>query len=167
MKPSFISFETDRLPIFNWNQYNKTLSCAVAKITSNNVMVSLPTSWQNLDSAEKVQHWIKQREQEAQCYCIINPSLDKFIGILLLNMEQPSKEIRLGYLLAEEFWGQKYASEVIEGLCNYCNKYFSGFKLTAGVDNTNTASIKVLVKNGFKQQDANNNDTLFFEFICN
>ena len=127
-------------------------------------MATLPPSWQNLDNLEKIQHWINEREQEGACFCIVNKSQDRLlIGLLFLYIDQSLKEIRLGYLLGEKFWGQKYASEVIEGLCTYCNEHFSGFKLIGGVETNNVASIKVLNKNGFKQQGDTINDTLFLE----
>ncbi|CAE7851289.1 unnamed protein product, partial [Symbiodinium microadriaticum] len=65
------------------------------------------------------------------------------------------KDIRLGYLLSERFWGQGFASELVRGFVSWCRQ-FNGTdtrqiaSIIGGVARTNVASKRVLVKNGFQ-----------------
>ena len=60
------------------------------------------------------------------------------------------REVRLGYLLSEDVWGQGIASELVSGFVEWCRKQTSISTIVAGVALDNPASKRVLEKNGFQ-----------------
>lgn len=87
-------------------------------------------------------------------FAIIEKSTQELIGTM---MYQPvySKAI-IGYSFDPNFWGQGYATEMVEWLLNHLKE--ERFKLVeAWVMKENIASSKVLLKNGFNKI----NQTLF------
>ena len=60
-------------------------------------------------------------------------------------------EVRLGYLLAEDAWGQGYASELVEGFVRWCRQHPPIASIAGGVARDNVASVRVLTKNGFQR----------------
>ena len=167
------SFETKRLSIIPWRQHessNDKLIKAVGFITTNNVLKTLPPSWQNLDSLPTIKNWIVEREKESHCLAIVHKSENKMIGILLLN--KPSEkdkyiDLRVGYLIAETYWKKGFASELIMGLCQLCKEDGRVDTIIGGVDPTNLGSIKVLTRNGFVPTQSSANDTThFYQYLC-
>ena len=153
------SFTTPRLQVRNWRADSTEiddLAIAVKAITTPTVMKDLPDDWQHLDSSAKVIQWILDREKESYCLGVYLVDQTHMIGIVLLSKanENPAEEadkieLRLGYLINESYWGQGYASEIIKGLCDYCQTSSPVASLIGGVDPANIGSIKVLTKNGF------------------
>jgi len=72
---------------------------------------------------------------------------DKIMGLVKL-VEYKKQSFELGYALFPDFWGQKYANEMIERFVQYACDESVGH-LTAIVDPDNTVSIKLLTKHGF------------------
>ena len=65
-------------------------------------------------------------------------------------------EVRLGYLLAEDAWGQGYASELVEAFVGWCRQHPPIASIVGGVARDNVASARVLTKSGFEQDGASN-----------
>lgn len=164
-----IFFETDRLKVLNWRQYKANsieLANAIAPVVTTNVMKTLPPSWQQLDSAQSRLAWIKEREAESFCLAICNKKNNQLIGILLLSLD--NADARVGYFIAECFWGQGFASEVVSGLCQYINDTAIAKTITGGVAPENISSVKVLLNNGFKKDTTESTiDTHFYKFTAN
>jgi len=59
------------------------------------------------------------------------------------------KSIEIGYFVAEEFWGNGIASRAVSLLLAYIKRNFDVVRIYAEVFNYNTASMRVLEKNGF------------------
>lgn len=59
------------------------------------------------------------------------------------------KSIEIGYFVAEEYWGQGIASAAVAQLINHIKDQFDVTRVYAEVFEHNTASMKVLEKNGF------------------
>lgn len=57
---------------------------------------------------------------------------------------------RVGYWLAEAFWGRGYMSEATEAVVNYCFKVLGAAKVSSGAFCENEGSLNVLAKNGFQ-----------------
>ncbi|KZL19339.1 putative succinyl-CoA transferase [Pseudovibrio axinellae] len=57
---------------------------------------------------------------------------------------------RIGYWLAEPFWGKGYMSEAAEAVVNYCFEALGASKVTSGAFEENDGSLNVLAKNGFQ-----------------
>jgi len=163
MQENTLTFQTKRLSIFNWKNWPNDLIKSISLITTTKVMASLPSNWRNLSNRQTISQWINHREKEGQCLCIVNQTDQTLIGILFIYTDNNIKEMRLGYLIGEQYWQKGFASETIKGLCEYCKIHFQGYTLIGGVASSNSASIKVLQKNGFYPQEATSNDTLFLE----
>lgn len=59
------------------------------------------------------------------------------------------KSIEIGYFLGEPFWGRGIATVAVELLLEYVKTQFDVIRVFAEVFSHNTASMKVLEKNGF------------------
>ena len=146
------------------------LSEAIRPITTEKVMETLPPEWCSLDSESKRCAWVLAREKESICLAAYLKESRSIIGIVLLTKPEEninnSIEFRLGYFIAEMFWGQGYASEIINGLCDFCEKQEEVKTITAGVSPTNPGSIKVLTKNGFQlDEEESGNEMQFYKYL--
>ena len=59
------------------------------------------------------------------------------------------KSIEIGYFLGEKFWGKGIATKAVALLLDYIKNNFDVIRIYAEVFGHNTASMKVLEKNGF------------------
>ena len=59
------------------------------------------------------------------------------------------KSIEIGYFIGEEYWGKGIATEAVALLLGYIKAHFDVIRVFAEVFDFNTASMKVLEKNGF------------------
>jgi RimJ/RimL family protein N-acetyltransferase len=59
------------------------------------------------------------------------------------------KSIEIGYFLGEAFWGKGIATFAVSLLLEYIRNHFDVIRIYAEVFSHNTASMKVLEKNGF------------------
>ena len=92
---------------------------------------------------------INERHPDVGYFSVRIKEDNKFIGLAKLVYTNP-QEAEIGYMLMPEFWGMKYASEMVQCLVNYAVTIQKIKTLIAIVDPENPASIKVLIKNGFK-----------------
>lgn len=77
--------------------------------------------------------------------------------------EKSGSVVRLGYLLSESAWGQGLASELVRGFVDWCGTVEIA-AILGGVERDNTASQRVLTKNGFMSQPtAEDHGDLVFE----
>ncbi len=70
-------------------------------------------------------------------------------------------EVRVGYVIAEEFWGRGFASELVGGLVRWCQDRTDVASIVGGVANKHPASARVLSKNGFVADSMTENETLY------
>ena len=153
------NFKTERLLIENWSRYASTIGNEteflerVISILLPEVTKTLPEGWQNVDSIDKANEWIKARNEEGEVLIVQYPAENSVVGFLFLSAEyaiDPALiDIRLGYLLSKTMWGKGLGSELIRGLVDWCQKAESIASLSGGVEITNQGSIRVLEKNGF------------------
>ena len=77
-------------------------------------------------------------------------SPETFMGLAeVYNYDPPQLKASLGCRLAEEYWGQDFATEATQLLIRYLTEHVGLKVLTAHVMVENTASAKVLLKSGF------------------
>lgn len=169
-----ISFNSHRLKVLNWRAFkNETtdLAKAIKPITTDAVMITLPSSWRSVDTQSSRIAWIEDREKESICLAVCHKKSEQMLGLLLLTQLENSvkiDDIRVGYLIAEEFWGQGFASELISGFCSFIEESGLATTITGGVDPSNIGSVKVLTKNGFvKDPEESNNNIHFYKYSCN
>ncbi len=117
------------------------------------VLQHLPPDFGPGDGSAAMPQWIAARQERAQVSLIeTGPNL---IGLLFLFRTEPAAttDLHIGYLLAEEAWGQGYATEVLNGLIDHLRD-LAPVTLRAGVAADNPASARVLIKVGFAPDEA-------------
>ena len=85
---------------------------------------------------------------------------EKFVGSISLDLNEKGLAT-LGYWLDEEYWGKGIITEAISLIIEYGMKNFSIEKIVAEVHDNNPASKKVLINNGF----INNNGGVFIKML--
>ena len=76
----------------------------------------------------------------------------KLIGSL--SVERKDDYTEIGYMLLNEYANKGIATEAVKQICPIAFKIFSLEQITANVFQSNIASIRVLLKNGFKYKGA-------------
>jgi len=75
---------------------------------------------------------------------------NKLVGIIeAMDFNQKVNMVTIGYFLAEEYWGKGIASEAVEALIGFLFETANINRIHAEIMPKNTASKKVLIKNGF------------------
>ncbi len=156
---SELEFQTERLLVRSWQHYASTINDEnafaerIISILTPEVTKALPEGWQEIDTIEKANEWIKARNEDSEVFTIQYAPEGLVVGFLFLNGEYSSDpnliDLRLGYLLSEEVWGKGLGSELIKGLVEWCEKAGNISSISGGVEISNKASIRVLEKNGF------------------
>ena len=155
------TFETARLLVKEWHSLSsgdweqQELEQVVAALLTEPVTRSLPASWQGSYSAGRAREWIKERDSEGETLIVIERLTQRPLGLVILVETQAEednggKDVRLGYLISEDVWGQGIASELVKGFVGWCRKQASILSITGGVTSDNPASRRVLQKNGFQ-----------------
>ena len=112
----------------------------------------LPEGWQGAFSEERARQWIIERNNEGTTLLVVSRSAGEPVGLMILyesiGRSTAAVELRLGYILAEEVWGEGLASELVGGFVSWC-KVNNVASIAGGVARANVASRRVLEKNGF------------------
>ncbi len=162
-------FKTNRLAVYNSAliapAFNDQLARRVVEILSPAVTQSLPEGWQNIATAEQALTWLEARQAESVCLVIEHIETTAIIGFIFLYEVNPAQEkenIRFGYLLRQEVWGQGFGTEVMQGFIAWCQQDGHMASIAGGVEKVNIGSIKVLEKTGFKPVPEEENETTAF-----
>jgi len=158
---SFQHFETARLRVRPWGETLRDPSRAAAlyarlqDILTPAVLAHLPPSMQMGGASVDVAGWVAAREAESDVSLIWHKADAAIIGLCIFaRFPAPSRDdVHLGYLLAEDTWGQGYASELLQGMAA-ANQNGAAVTLIGGVGRDNPASARVLVKAGFVRDAA-------------
>ncbi len=165
-------FETPRLRVADWAAsladaaLRHALVQELAALLTPAVLQHLPEPLQIAPPGTGIEDWIDARAAEAQVLTLRETPEGGLAGLLILA-EMPgdaaSRDLHLGYLLAEHVWGQGLATELLTGLVAALNGR-AGLRLVGGVGRDNPASARVLEKAGFRLCPAQpSGDTLFYE----
>jgi 2-polyprenyl-3-methyl-5-hydroxy-6-metoxy-1,4-benzoquinol methylase len=115
---------------------------------------NLPDAWSGALSVERAEAWIEERDRESPTLLVIEKHSQQPIGLVMLFAASTDGgaevDLRIGYLFAEQAWGQGLATELVAGLADWARSQPSIRTLTGGVAPANPASARVLVKNGFE-----------------
>ena len=76
----------------------------------------------------------------------------KLIGSI--SVEKKDDDAEIGYMLLNEYKNKGIATEAVKQVCTIAFKVLSFEQITANVFQPNIASIRVLLKNGFKYKGA-------------
>ncbi len=107
----------------DWQQ--QELAHVVAALLTEPVTRQIPSSWQGAYTADRARECIKQRDIEGPTLLVINKLSYRPVGLVILlelqaEEDNCDREVRLGYLLCEDFWGQVVASELVSGFVGWC-----------------------------------------------
>ena len=158
---------TDRLRVGPWHAAGHDLDLpeVVAGILTASTTTALPEAWRLDFSVEQAGVWINERDAESPTLLATEAGSGRAVGLVILFGEptdESSVDVRIGYLIAEDVWGNGLATELVAGLVEWARAQPSVRTLTGGVDATNHASVRVLVKNGFEPiNDSEHGDTTY------
>ena len=82
-------------------------------------------------------------------WALISKLNESLVGSLSLLPLEYTNDFHIGYLLLKPYWGLGYAAEIVEAGIRYAFDHLHLNTLTAVTDPENTASQKVLLRNGF------------------
>lgn len=164
-----ISFNTPRLNVIEINSNTAkleqtTLVNALPSILTPAVVANLPGYFQGIDSIAAAEKWLANMLNECRLLMLQSQHQD-VVGLLFIYTE--NHDAHIGYLLAEQYWGQGLTFELLQGFINLAGTQSQWHKLIAGVDESNTPSIKLLKKLAFEEQASKENGMLFYEFNLN
>ena len=163
------SYQTERLIVFGYDWYmNKVdLPGQVLNIMTPAVTQALPSAWQNINTASEADNWLKRVNDECSFLLVQLKDTQEIIGFVFLY-EPPiirlPIDVRIGYLLNEQYWGAGIASELIKGFLTWCDTCGLIRSITAGVGLDNIGSIKVLEKNGFVPAESDEDGSVFYVY---
>lgn len=83
------------------------------------------------------------------------------IGVHFMDTEPENKQVEIGYTLNPNFRGNGYANEALTEIVDYLFNALNKHRITASIDPTNTSSIKLIEKLGFRKE-AHFKKSLFF-----
>ena len=86
------------------------------------------------------------------------------MSFVLYCLSEEESDAHIGYLLAEEFWGKGFASELLKSFIKEVAKTESWSTLIGGVDRSNIASANLLKKLGFVEQASDESAVVFYEY---
>ena len=145
--------ETQRLLISPFE--DKDLKFVYEMHSNDNVNKFIPyTTWNNWDDAENWLNMIHQRrqEKEAQLFALRNKETDTLVGTsLVFNADKTNQDLNFGYVIEQTNWGQGYASEAVKGISDALLRRSEIPVLNATIQEGNVASMKVLLKIGFRE----------------
>jgi ribosomal-protein-alanine N-acetyltransferase len=99
--------------------------------------------------------WIRnlsRKDHDNREFAIIENQTGKIAGVVGVSETNFSNGSGvLGYFLAKEYWGKGYSTEAVALAVQFCFDTLNLRKLTSAVFEPNAASMRVLVKNGFKE----------------
>jgi RimJ/RimL family protein N-acetyltransferase len=143
--------ETKRLVLRKWTDAD----CgALLEILSNAEVVRHVDDGKPF-SPKKTQEFLETMKKSAHenGFCrwkVIEKSSGEIIGSCGFGRVEETKEIELGYLLAQKHWGKGYATEIAGATLDHGFNKLGFREIIALTDLENTASQKVLEKIGFK-----------------
>ncbi|MFV2051905.1 GNAT family N-acetyltransferase [Aliiroseovarius sp. YM-037] len=164
-------FETERLSVRHWSSSLKDdvkrrdLLAALENMLTPKILKELPPSMQVDDTPTAVSEWVDARAEESDVYVVSVTPKGDLCGLLILVKELESAAvptIHMGYLFAEQAWGNGYATEVIEGVLQAASDA-APLCFVGGVTKENGASAHILRKLGFAlQPELSTGDTDIF-----
>lgn len=113
----------------------------------NNVRDMLPSPYTVMDAMQWISH-CTQQDPALNFAVEYDGQVAGSIGCVP-QTDIHRKNMEIGYFIGEPYWGKGIATEAVRQLVAYIQERFSVIRLFAGVFEHNTASMKVLQKNGF------------------
>lgn len=145
-----LGFSTPRLRTGDWRTATPS---ALAAIFAPDVIRALPPEFHSADDDSTRRSVLIALEDEATVLGLFD-SQSAMNGLLILSPEisDSGTILHLGYLLAQNCWGQGLAGEMLTGLQEAARMEPTLWALSGGVALDNPASARVLERAGFQRQ---------------
>jgi RimJ/RimL family protein N-acetyltransferase len=116
----------------------------------NNLRDSMPSPYDENDAKTFIE--LTEKENPRQNFGITYQG--RLCGVIGVNVQKDvyRKSAELGYWLGEPFWGKGIATQAVKLITNYGFGELDLNRIYAGVFQYNSASMKVLEKNGYKKE---------------
>jgi len=162
-----ISFETERLRIYEVSGQlalteRSALVEQIPKILTPLVVKNLPPYFHGITSCELAEIWLDRMLSDSRLFQVKSKT-NELIGFLFAYVKSES-DVHIGYLLAEQYWGQGLATELLRSFIEEASRVESWSKLIGGVETSNTASANLLKKLGFVARPSNESGVIFYEY---
>lgn len=103
-------------------------------------------------SAEDAEAWLVSCTREDQrAFAIVRAADKVFLGAITLALGKDDQPAQLGYWIGRPYWGQGYATEAVRRLLRFAFGERKLGSVEAAVFPGNDASVRVLVKTGFRE----------------
>ncbi|WP_105180910.1 GNAT family N-acetyltransferase [Pseudoalteromonas sp. T1lg21] len=160
-----LSFTTKRLNVIEIDSSSSMvehhqLTIALPTILTPAVVANLPGYFQGIDTIAAAEKWRANMLNDCRLL-MLQSQQQEVVGLLFIYTEK--HDAHIGYLLAEQYWGQGLAFELLQGFINLVGASSQWHKLIAGVDESNTPSIKLLKKLAIDERASKENGMLFFQ----
>lgn len=133
-------------------QWKKEDCGALAAIANNkNIWINVRDRFPHPYTIKDALNWIEFTSQQkpvqslAVCY---RGAVAGSIGVTIRD-DVYRKSIEVGYFIGEAYWGLGIATKAVELMTNLIREHFDVVRVYAEVFEHNTASMRVLEKNGF------------------
>ena len=152
-------FKTTRMRVAPWAaeladlKHRARLEAELTELLVPEVLEFLPDSLALPIGDDAIRAWIDAREALAQVCTVRARSSDTLLGLMFVfqrvSDNRREATLNLGYMFKTSAWGEGYASELVAGFVRAVPDAGAP-QILAGVARGNSASARVLLKNGFK-----------------
>lgn len=122
------------------------------------VVEHLPDYFHGIDNPEKAEQWLQCSLNEG--HVLLLQQQQSVLGLMLITRPDDNN-VHIGYLLAQAYWGQGLASELLQGFIAMAQQNTPWQQLFAGVAKDNLASSHVLKKVGFVPHQFNQDSATY------
>ncbi len=97
--------------------------------------------------------WMKAIEENARKMFLLEDLDGDFVGLIGITLGRPNyRNAEIWYKLIPEQWGKGYATTAVKKVLEICFEELKLHRVEAGCATGNTASMRVLEKNGFSRE---------------
>lgn len=129
------------------------------KISDN--IINIPYPYREPDAVFRISYVVQGfRKKTLYVFAIAWKESGEFIGEASLHVEDGG-QAQLGYWVGEPFWNKGIATEAVGAILKFGFEQLNLSRIYATAHIRNTASVKVLLKNGMKKENVNGNVALY------
>ncbi len=113
-------------------------------------IINIPYPYQENNAVFRMSYIVQGfKSNQRYVFAIIEKSSDKFMGEISINILNNVEIAELGFWIGEPYWNFGYASEAIKEIIRFGFERLNLEMIYGTVYTTNTASSRVMLKNGF------------------
>ncbi|MEJ2763526.1 GNAT family N-acetyltransferase [Photobacterium sp. MCCC 1A19761] len=141
-----MTFQTDHLQAETLDRTRPGLHEEIMALFTDKVSRFLPPDCGQLRTQDDVEQWLDRRLNLGS---IVRLTRAGELAGYLFVFPEAAAQYRIGYVIAEPYWGKGLATEAMQGLIKHLTHSAPQVQFIAGIDPVNAASRKVLEKLGF------------------